>query len=102
MFNSCNFNNLKYNSVCIREAVTIIKPPTGGTADIKVRQRKLRRLRIEFFNIVGTKFGYVGWDEATNKMIIQGAPEKTLELRADADNSGIKSVYPIKSAICAL
>ena len=55
MFNSCTFNSVKYNSVCIRQVVTPIKLPTGGTADIKVRERKLRRLHIQFINIVGTK-----------------------------------------------
>ncbi len=53
MFNSCTFNSLNYNSLCVKQAVTPIKPPTGGTAQIK--ERKLRRLKIEFFNIIGTK-----------------------------------------------
>ncbi len=54
MFNSCLFNTVKYNSVCIPQAVVPpIAPVTGGEARIKERKRRL--LRREFINIVGTK-----------------------------------------------
>lgn len=52
MFNSCNFNNLKYNSVCITQPVTPVQPPSGGEARDR---RKVRVLNREFFNIIGTK-----------------------------------------------
>ena len=54
MFNSCTFNNLKYNSVCIAQPVAPVQPPTGD-ADVRVDRRKRRVFNREFFNIVGTK-----------------------------------------------
>ena len=54
MFNSCNFNNLKYNSVCIVQPVTPVEPPIGD-ADVRIDRRKRRVFNREFFNIVGTK-----------------------------------------------
>ncbi len=54
MFNSCTFNTVKYNSVCIRQPVAPVQPPIGD-ADARVDQRKRRVFHREFFNIVGTK-----------------------------------------------
>ncbi len=53
MFNSCLFNSVKFNSVCITQPVTPIQPPTGGEA--RIDQRKRRLFKREFFNLIGTK-----------------------------------------------
>ncbi len=54
MFNSCTFNTVKYNSVCITQPVTPVQPPIGD-ADVRVDQRKRRVFNREFSNLVGTK-----------------------------------------------
>ena len=52
MFNSCTFNSLKYNSVCVLQVVPA-PPITGGEG--RVEERKRRLFRREFFDIIGTK-----------------------------------------------
>lgn len=54
MFNSCPFNAVKYNSVCVKEAITPPIVPSGG----RFRERKKRLFVTEFFDIVGLKLVY--------------------------------------------
>ncbi len=51
MFNSCKFNGVKYNSVCVAEAVTPVVP---GQVQIYKRRRRLQRI-VQHFEFVGTK-----------------------------------------------
>jgi len=51
MYNSCNYNNVKFNSLCVSQPV--VAPPSGGEGRPEtLRGRVFRR---EFFNLVGTK-----------------------------------------------
>ena len=51
MFNSCPFNAVKYNSVCVKEVVIPPIIPSGG----KFRERKKRLFVTQFFPIIGIK-----------------------------------------------
>ncbi len=51
MLNSCTFNSVKFNSLCVRQPV--VAPPSGGEG--RLQPRKGRIFRREFVNIIGTK-----------------------------------------------
>ena len=53
MFNSVNFGNTKFNSRLIRQAV--IPPIEPSDGDIRLRERKKKLFKREFFDIIGTK-----------------------------------------------
>ncbi len=101
MFNSCNFNNIKFNSTCVREAVIPPIEPTGG--GIRLRERKKKIFRREFFNIIGTKlifnehiFDIIGFILLAKHLGINLRGKTLQEIQTDLDLKG-QLLYPFKS-----
>ncbi len=88
MFNSCPFNSVKYNSICIPQVVPA--PPTGGEG--RVEERKRRLFRREFFDLVGTKlffnqefFDIIGTKLISNKQFSDIISSVLLPVKAKID-----------------
>ncbi len=102
MFNSCTFNSVKYNSLCVREAISPpIEAPTGG---IRLRERvKKKVFRTEFFNLVGTKlifsleeFNIIGFILVTKQLGIKISGQTLKQVKEDLILKGTVS-YPFRT-----
>lgn len=98
MFNSCNFNAVKFNSICFPEAIVApIQPPTGG-----LRPRK-KILKKQFFDITGTKlilsleeFSIIGFILVADQLGIHLDAQILQQVKTDLLLKGISS-YPFKT-----
>ena len=101
MFNSCNFNNIKFNSTCVREAVIPPIEPTGGGARVQERRKKV--FKREFFNIIGTKlifsehkFNIVGFILLARQLDINLRGRTLQEIQTNLNLKG-QLLYPFKT-----
>jgi len=97
MYGSCTFNNVKYNSTCVRQ-VTPPEPAISG--GVRLRQRRRKVLIRQFFDLVGLKlifntqlFNLLGYILLAKKYNFSINAQILYQLKQNLELSG-QELYP--------